>query len=122
MSPNADARMGLPGTLSLQSLHGSRRCSECDVICFMDGERRRTLTYNINGRVTMTKSRRNSPTLPLAGVVLALSAAALLGGCVVRVAEPPPPRAYVAPPPAYVEPAVDVEVRATEAPPPLPDY
>ena len=70
----------------------------------------------------MTKSRRNPPTLPLAGVVLALSGAALLGGCVVRVAGPPPPRAYVAPPPAYVEPAVDVEVRATEAPPPLPDY
>jgi len=73
----------------------------------------------------MIKSRRNPhPTLPLAGVVLALSAAALLGGCVVRVAAPPPPRAYVAPlppPPAY-EPAVDVEVHATEAPPPLPDY
>lgn len=80
----------------------------------------------------MIKSRRNlSPTLPLAGVALALSAAALLGGCVVRVATPPPPpppppRVYVAPPPppppAYVEPAVDVEVHATEAPPPLPDY
>ena len=59
-------------------------------------------------------------------VALVLSAVALLGGCVVRVASPPPPpRVYVQPPapaPAYVEPAVDVEARATEPPPPLPDY
>ena len=72
---------------------------------------------------------RKSPihTLPLTGVALALSAAALLGGCVeqVRVGPPPPPRVYVAPPPpppAYVAPAVNVEVQANEAPPPLPDY
>jgi WXXGXW repeat (2 copies) len=70
--------------------------------------------------------------LPLAGVAVVLSAATLLGGCVVRTvypAPPPPPRVYVqpAPPPppppqAYAEPAVDVEVTAREAPPPLPDY
>jgi WXXGXW repeat (2 copies) len=67
----------------------------------------------------------NHSALPTAGVALALSAATLLGGCVaqVRVATPPPPHVYVAPPPpAYVEPAADVEVRASEAPPPLPDY
>jgi hypothetical protein len=68
-----------------------------------------------------------NPKIPMAGVTMALSAAALLGGCTaqVRVAAPPPPRVYVAPPPppvVAVEPAVDVEVRATEAPPPLPDY
>ena len=61
-------------------------------------------------------------------MALALSAAALLAGCVVRVAAPPPPpppRVYVPPPapaPAYVAPAVDVELHATEAPPPLPEY
>ena len=66
--------------------------------------------------------------LPLTGVVLALTAGALLGGCVeqVRVAPPPPPRVYVPPPPppppAYVAPAAEVEVQANEAPPPLPDY
>ena len=74
----------------------------------------------------MAKSPLNlKHTLPLAGVALALSAAALLDGCVVqeRVAVAPP-RVYAPPPPppAYVEPAVDVEVHATEAPPPLPDY
>ena len=69
-------------------------------------------------RGTMSTSL-NSPihtALPL--VALALSAATLLGGCVVAT---PPPRVY-APPPVYEEPAVDVEVRATEPPPPLPDY
>jgi hypothetical protein len=64
-------------------------------------------------------------TLPLRGVALALSAAILLGGCVVATPPPrvyaPPPRVYEAPP-AYGEPAVDLEVHATEAPPPLPDY
>ena len=64
--------------------------------------------------------------LPLAVAALALSAAALLDGCVVqervyapprRVYAPPPP-----PPPAYAEPGVEVEVHATEAPPPLPEY
>src|ERR1700730_2810056 len=64
--------------------------------------------------------------LPIAGAALLLSASTFLGGCVVRVASPPPPpRVYVRPspppPPAY-EPAVDVEVQANEAPPPLPDY
>ena len=71
---------------------------------------------------------RNSPihtARPL--VALALSAATLLGGCVVATPPPrvyaPPPRVYEPPPPpAYEEPAVDVEVRATEPPPPLPDY
>src|SRR6202041_2695698 len=70
--------------------------------------------------------------LPLAGAAVILSAATVLGGCVVRATvppPPPPPRVYVqpAPPPppppaAYVAPAVDVEVTANEAPPPLPDY
>jgi hypothetical protein len=83
----------------------------------------------LNWRDTMSTSRNGSKhtALSLAGVALALSAATLLGGCVaqVRVATPPPPRVYVAPPPppaAYVEPGVDIEVHATEAPPPLPDY
>src|ERR1700726_197690 len=67
--------------------------------------------------------------LPMAGVALALSAATLLGGCVVATPPPrvyaPPPRVYEPPPPpppTYAEPAVDVEVRASDAPPPLPDY
>src|ERR1700736_3693516 len=63
--------------------------------------------------------------LPLAGVALALSAATLLGGCVVATPPPrvyaPPPRVYEAPP-VYAEPAVDIEVHAIEAPPPLPNY
>src|SRR5277367_419967 len=76
---------------------------------------------------TSSKASINSR-LPTASVALALAAVALLGGCVVRVAAPPPPpppRVYVPPPapaPVYAEPAVDVEVHATEAPPPLPDY
>src|SRR5271170_8008090 len=76
---------------------------------------------------TSSKASIN-PRLPTASVALALAAVALLGGCVVRVAAPPPPpppRVYVPPPapaPVYAEPAVDVEVHATEAPPPLPDY
>src|SRR4030088_1729048 len=77
----------------------------------------------------MSTSRTSSihTALPLAGVALAMSGATLLGGCVVATPPPrvyaPPPRVYEAPPrPAYAEPAVEVEVRATEAPPPLPDY
>jgi hypothetical protein len=72
---------------------------------------------------------RKSPihaAVPLGGVALALSAATLLGGCVVATPPPrvyaPPPRVYEVPPPPAYEPAVEVEVRATEAPPPLPDY
>jgi hypothetical protein len=81
-------------------------------------------------RVTMSivnKYPLNSK-LPLAGSAVALAAATLLSGCVVRAvvpAPPPPPRVYVQPapppPPAY-EPAAEVEVTANEAPPPLPDY
>lgn len=63
---------------------------------------------------------------PLTGVLLLVSAATQLTGCVVRagVAVPPPPRVYVAPPPApeYVAPAVEVDLQANEAPPPLPEY
>ena len=59
------------------------------------------------------------------GLALGLSVAALLGGCTaqVRVASPPPPAVYVAPPPpppVYVAPAVEMDVQAYEAPPPLP--
>ena len=73
-----------------------------------------------NGRKNMARTA--------ARAALALSAATLLGGCVVqeRVVErpppPPPPRVYAPPPVAYADPGVDVEVHATEAPPPLPDY
>ncbi|MDP9014378.1 MAG: hypothetical protein M3O41_17300, partial [Pseudomonadota bacterium] len=62
------------------------------------------------------------------GVMAALSAATLLSGCVVQERvyrpppPPPPPRVYSPPPPVYDAPALEVEVRATEAPPPLPDY
>jgi WXXGXW repeat (2 copies) len=65
-------------------------------------------------------------------MLTAVSAAAILAGCVaqVRVAAPPPhvyvapPRVYAPPPPPpdYVEPVAEVELRASEAPPPLPDY
>jgi WXXGXW repeat (2 copies) len=67
--------------------------------------------------MSTSRNSSNHTALPLTGVALVLSAATLLGGCVtqVRVASPPPPA-------AYAEPGVDVEVRATEAPPPLPDY
>jgi hypothetical protein len=60
-------------------------------------------------------------------ICLSMSAAALLGGCVVapapapRVYAPPPP-AYAEPQPAYAEPAATVEVQATQPPPPLPEY
>jgi hypothetical protein len=63
---------------------------------------------------------KSSPKLHFLGssirdVALAVSAAAL-AGCVaqVRVAGPPPPAVYVAP--------AAVEIQASEAPPPLPDY
>src|SRR3981189_3765701 len=61
---------------------------------------------------------------PHYGVVAVLGAAACLSACVVQErASWRPPRAYSPPrPPAYDEPAVDVEVRATQPPPPLPDY
>ena len=73
----------------------------------------------------MSRLPRESHSIPI-GVVLALSAATLLGACVtqVRVADPPPPESYVEPvaqpPPAYEGPAEDMQV--AEAPPPLPDY
>src|SRR5450631_1434790 len=59
----------------------------------------------------------------LAGTLLALSMAALLGACVVTA---PPQRVYVTPPPAeqpaYSEPAAEGSMQASEAPPALPDY
>jgi hypothetical protein len=62
----------------------------------------------------------------LAGTLLALSTAALLGACVVAA---PPQRVYVAQPPpapaeqpAYSEPAPQGSIQASEPPPPLPDY
>ncbi len=58
---------------------------------------------------------------PLTGVALAFSTASLLGGCVAQVRVASPPAVYEAPAPAYGEPA-DVELRATDAPPPLPEY
>ena len=67
--------------------------------------------------------------MPGKGILFALTAATLLSACVVQPAyQPPPPRvyapppAYAAPPPAYAAPAVEVEVQANEAPPPLPVY
>ncbi len=58
--------------------------------------------------------------------LMVITIAALLGGCVVRVASPPPPEppapAYNPPPPPPAEPVTDEEVQASEAPPPLPDY
>src|SRR5271155_2859676 len=91
---------------------------------FMKGGRLRTLHEQLSiGGVTMSIFKRSNTTLPLASALPVLSAAIVLGGCVVAA---PPPRVYVAPPPppppAYVEPAVAVDVRATDAPPPLPDY
>ncbi len=73
--------------------------------------------------------------VPFAGVLLLGLAGTQLTGCVVRagvaVPAPPPPRVYVAPPPAYEPPqqtyeapapADDAEVQASEPPPPLPVY
>src|ERR1700733_817459 len=68
------------------------------------------------------------PIAPLILVTLVLSASLQLTGCVARVgiAAPPPPRVYVAPPPppppVVVAPAVEVDLQANEAPPPLPEY
>ena len=66
---------------------------------------------------------------PLAGFILTGVAATQLTGCVVRAGvavppPPPPPRVYVAPPPPppAADIAVDADVQASEAPPPLPDY
>ena len=62
--------------------------------------------------------------LPGAGAVLAISAILLLGGCVIQErGYAPPPRVYEPPPApqAYAEPA-EGEMRAAEAPPPLPEY
>ena len=58
-------------------------------------------------------------------VVLPLTAAGLLGGCVIaappqRVYEPAPPPP--AEPAAYAEPAPQVEMQASQPPPPLPEY
>lgn len=61
---------------------------------------------------------------PIAGLIL-VGAILALGGCVTRVVVPaaPPPREYVAPPPAPVaEVSAEAEVQATEAPPALPVY
>jgi drug/metabolite transporter (DMT)-like permease len=71
----------------------------------------------------MIRKRKNSfDTLSSAGVVLALAGVAMLaGGCVVQERVAAPPRRVYAPPPppqTYAESAVDVEVRANEAPPP----
>ena len=64
--------------------------------------------------------------LPGAGAGLALAAAILLGGCVIQErVDAPPPRSYAPPTPPtpsdYAEP-VEGEMRAQEAPPPLPEY
>ena len=63
------------------------------------------------------------------GKLLALLAATALSACVVQPAYVPPPRVYAPPPPPPPPVAVEadagggaVEVTATEAPPPLPDY
>jgi len=57
------------------------------------------------------------------GITLLICAVTFLSGCVVqeRVYRPlPAPRVYR--PPVSVTPVMDVEIQATEAPPPLPDY
>jgi len=67
---------------------------------------------------------------PLAGLVLAGTAATQLTGCVIRAgyAEPPPPPPAYEPPPPQPAPAeapppeADAQVQASEPPPPLPDY
>lgn len=54
---------------------------------------------------------------------MAICAASLLGGCVVRVAAPAPrDYAEAPPPPAETAQDVDAEVQVAEAPPPLPEY
>src|SRR6202453_1372239 len=62
-------------------------------------------------------------------LLCSLAAGSLLAGCVATVRvpgpppPPPPPRVYSPPPPPPAAAApVEVEVQATEAPPPLPDY
>jgi hypothetical protein len=57
--------------------------------------------------------------VPLAGLLLVSAAATQLSGCVVRerVVVPAPP-----PPPAYVAPAAEADVQASEPPPALPVY
>ena len=76
----------------------------------------------------MSTSRKspNHTALPMTGAALALSAATLLGGCIVATAPAPrvyapPPRVYSPPPPAYEEPG-ESRMQANEPPPPLPDY
>jgi WXXGXW repeat (2 copies) len=82
----------------------------------------------LNRWVTMTISNSSKHVVrALAGTLLALSTAALLGACVVSA---PPQRVYVEPPPpapaeqpAYSEPAPPQDsMQASEPPPPLPDY
>jgi hypothetical protein len=75
-------------------------------------------------------ANRYSAPLRIAGSVIALAGASMLGACVVQTRAyvpppPPPPRVYVAPPVVSAEvlaPGVEVSVTATEPPPPLPDY
>ena len=99
----------------------------------------------------MTTSSNNHifTAIPVTRIALALLGAMLLGGCIVREVgpRPPPQRVYVARPPVYERPAyeqpaseqpaydqpaydqpaydqsaAEVELRANEAPPPLPEY
>lgn len=82
---------------------------------------------SIAGNMSKALKRLQFAPLRPPGAALALTALVLLGGCVAQVRvppppPPPPPRGYVPPPPAYVAPVVDVEVQASEPPPPLPSY
>src|SRR5579871_6289358 len=78
--------------------------------------------------MTRTTYSRNGALTRATGTAVAVAVAAILGGCVVRVASPPPPppppppRAYTPPPPPAAEPVVNEEIQASEAPPPLPEY
>jgi hypothetical protein len=81
------------------------------------------MSRSANARSTLLRT--------VAGNLIALSAASLLGACAVQTRvyvplppPPPPPRVYVAPPvvSAEVAPGVEVAVTAVEPPPPLPDY
>ena len=83
--------------------------------------------YFLEARIMASSTLRRPWTLQRSGApLMAVTLAALLGGCVIRVASPPPPEppppAYNPPPPPPAEPVAEEGVQASEAPPPLPEY